>query len=447
MKAPSKTGNRFFAKHAKSSAALVSLGIHAVLIVIALFFVAVTVIQKDEKAFEGKPVNRPKMALKKLQVPVNIKKKSIQNPKLRKRIVVQPKMNQTMPEIKMPEISGVKGGLGGGVAGGLGGAGSLGFSMPEIEVFGIKGKGEKVFIILDSSPEMMYDEMGGIPAYTIIKNELVKIVKGLPPTALFNVAVYDSGRTFILFPKLVSASSANVVKVEQWLKPLNAVRSGMGANEWGGATLGPGGAESTENFLTGKFERQELWYRPAMLAMQQQADAVFLLTSWWGHQRIVKDDRDNDWYNGSAGRRWKESYEKAKIMLDEENKTRAASGQPPRVIRRDNPWDMNRAYFPDIERPPEPEFYYHKPDEYAQAFIQVREQYKPRDAQLKRGLSNKKKTASEVSFNAVRFTKVDAEWNEYRDGRTEDNFKKLTGFFKGQYRTIAGLEAIKSSVK
>ncbi|VGO19512.1 hypothetical protein [Pontiella sulfatireligans] len=116
----SKTGKAFFTAHAKSSAALVSLGIHAVLIVIALSFVAVTVIQKEEKAFEAKPVNRPKMTLKKLQVPVNIKKKTTKKPKLRKRIVVQPKMNASMPDIKMPEISGVKGGLGGGMAGGIG---------------------------------------------------------------------------------------------------------------------------------------------------------------------------------------------------------------------------------------------------------------------------------------------------------------------------------------
>ena len=438
---------QFFANHAKSSAALVSLGIHAILIVVALSFVAVTVITKEEKAFEAKPIARPKMKLKKLQVPVNIKKKKAQKPKLRKRIVVQPKMNQTMPDIKMPEISGVKGGIGSGEAGGLGGAGGVGFSMPEIEVFGIKGRGEKVFIILDSSPEMMYDEMGGIAAYTIIKDELVSIVGSLPATALINVAVYDSGRTYVLFPKMVSANSSNVAKVDAWLKPLNSIKPGMGANEWGGSTLGPGGMESTDDFRVGKFERQELWYRPSMLAMKQQADAVFVLTSRWGHQRILKGERDDGWYEGSAGRRWKESHEKAKLLLDEENKKRAENGEPPRVIRRENAWDMNRAYFPDIERPPDPEFYYHKPKEFAEGFVQVREQYRPKDMQVKSGLSNKKKTASEVSFNVVRFAKVDAEWSEYYDGRTEENFGKLTGMFRGKYRTIAGLEAIKSSVK
>lgn len=66
---------QFFANHAKSSAALVSLGIHAVLIVVALSFVAVTVITKDEQNFKAAEVKRPKMQLKRLQVPVNVKKK------------------------------------------------------------------------------------------------------------------------------------------------------------------------------------------------------------------------------------------------------------------------------------------------------------------------------------------------------------------------------------
>ena len=66
---------RFFTKHAKSSAALISIGLHLLIIVIALSYVAVTVIQKDDKTFEAKPVKRPVKKLKKLQVPVKKKKK------------------------------------------------------------------------------------------------------------------------------------------------------------------------------------------------------------------------------------------------------------------------------------------------------------------------------------------------------------------------------------
>ena len=73
-------------KHAKSSAAVISLAIHAALILIAVFFVAVTVVQKEDQTFEARPVNRPRQKLRKLQVPVNIKKHA-PTPKLRKRIV------------------------------------------------------------------------------------------------------------------------------------------------------------------------------------------------------------------------------------------------------------------------------------------------------------------------------------------------------------------------
>lgn len=141
----------YFGKHAKSSAALVSLGIHAVLVVIALSFVAVTVIQKDDKVFEAKPVSRPKMQLKKLQVPVNIKKKKVQKPKLRKNIVAKPKTKSM--DIQMPEMTGIKGGTGYMDEGGLGG---IGFGL-ELNLFGgDKGSGNELegrFFDLKAKPD------------------------------------------------------------------------------------------------------------------------------------------------------------------------------------------------------------------------------------------------------------------------------------------------------
>ena len=64
-------------------------------------------------------------------------KKQKHKPKLRKRIVVNTN-ERNMPDIKMPEISGVKGGLGAVGSAGLGDASSIGFDMPEINVFGVR---------------------------------------------------------------------------------------------------------------------------------------------------------------------------------------------------------------------------------------------------------------------------------------------------------------------
>ncbi len=141
----------YFGKHAKSSAALVSLAIHAVLIVTAISFVAVSVYVKEDQTFEEKKVKRPRLKLKKLTVPVNVKKKKIQKPKLRKTIISKPKTKSM--DIKMPEISGIKGGTGYMNDGGLGG---IGFSL-EIDLFGgNKGSGnelEGTFFDLKTAPD------------------------------------------------------------------------------------------------------------------------------------------------------------------------------------------------------------------------------------------------------------------------------------------------------
>ncbi len=119
---------RVFLNHKKSSALLVSVIIHVVFLLIAATFVAVSVIVKNETDFEAKPIKRPKMNLRKLQVPVDAKKRR-DPPKLRKTIVVKtptPKM-----DIHLPEIVGVKGGLGAGGGSGF----SLGFDF-DLDLFG-----------------------------------------------------------------------------------------------------------------------------------------------------------------------------------------------------------------------------------------------------------------------------------------------------------------------
>ena len=212
-----KKKSGYFAKHAKSSAALVSLAIHAVLIVIAISFVAVSVIRKDDQTFDQVEVSRPKMPLKKLQVPVNLKKKKVQKPKLRKRIVV--KTTPKVPEIKMPEISGVKGGTGGGYGDGDGAA--IGFTMPEIDFFGAKGKGEKVVFIVHFGPATIgnnpYQRMTG---YTIRKR-LEDLINEMSGMTLFNVAAYWMHDTWVMSPKMLQATSENKQMVMDWMKPVN----------------------------------------------------------------------------------------------------------------------------------------------------------------------------------------------------------------------------------
>ncbi|VGO15670.1 hypothetical protein PDESU_04255 [Pontiella desulfatans] len=309
-----RTKKRFFSKHAKSSAALISLGIHAVLLVVAISFVAVTVIHKEDQVFEAKQVRRPKVPIKKLQVPVNIKKKKTQKPKLRKRIVV--KQTPKVPEIKMPEITGVKGGMGGGY--GDGGGNGLGFNMPEIDFFGAKGKGEKVVFIVHFGPATIgknpYQRMTG---YTI-RNRLEDLINELPGVSLFNVAAYWANDTIALNPEMMLATPDNKQKVMDWMEPVNPLKGNydhcfvwQGAQKkvtnarskypqrvtglpsystkWAYPYEVPGGINTK---YLGQGKKFMHWNRGVTWALQtQKPDTIFILTT----------NYIDDWGNGAKG--------------------------------------------------------------------------------------------------------------------------------------------------
>lgn len=434
--AMSETKKRFFTNHAKSSAALISLGIHAVLVVVALSFVAVTVIQKEEQHFEAKPVTRPKMQLKKLQVPVNIKKKKTQKPKLRKRIVVKPKLNKSMPDIKMPELTGVKGGLGNNAGTGLGGGGGLGFSMPEINIFGVKGKGEKVFIILNAGNRMMLDELGGIPAYELIKEELVQVLGGLSSTVLFNIAIYFPDEAYVLYPKMVPATDANVAKVKEWIKPLNTFYDGKA--KYGPDTLGSGGTRisgSGYDLLAPPIKSCRYWARPAMLSMSQQADVVFLLTQGWGALLYTPPDASmsKDW-SASKQERYKQDAAKANRLAEADNNARASKGLPPRVFG--NKYDQMRHYVPGIEFPPKPQMVkYGVKDMYGAMNAKYAETASNSKDLVRSGLSKKKKKRA-YSFNVIQFVP--------KGGSGSEGLQELAKATRGEFEQLKGLDEIKS---
>ena len=111
---------------------VISLMIHAAAFMLAGLLVVFNVVQKEEKKFvPPKPVDRPKMKLKKPKVKV---KKSAK-PKSTTRIVTKVK-RASMPDIQLPEMSG----MGDGLAGGIGGFDI----MPDLEEVTLFGGGQTI---------------------------------------------------------------------------------------------------------------------------------------------------------------------------------------------------------------------------------------------------------------------------------------------------------------
>ena len=111
---------------------VVSLLVHAAAFMLAGLLVVFNVVQKEEKKFvPPKPVDRPKMKLKKPKVKV---KKSAK-PRATNRIVTKVQ-KASMPDIQLPEMSGMTDGLAGGIGG---------FEiMPDLDEVTVFGGGQSI---------------------------------------------------------------------------------------------------------------------------------------------------------------------------------------------------------------------------------------------------------------------------------------------------------------
>lgn len=115
------------------SGLVISLLAHAAAIMLAGFLVVFTVHQKEEKKFvPPKPVDRPKMKLKKPKVKV----KKTAKPKATTRIVTKVK-RASMPDIQLPEMSGMGEALGGGLGEGFD-------IMPDLGEVSVFGSGQSI---------------------------------------------------------------------------------------------------------------------------------------------------------------------------------------------------------------------------------------------------------------------------------------------------------------
>lgn len=110
-----------------STAVLVSAGLHILLLVFAASWVVFTVAQNKAAKFTPVQINRPKMNLQKLRVKVQESSK----PRKSSERIVSSKRVATMPEMNLPQMTG----MGGGLEKGIGGFELMG-DLSQMTVFG-----------------------------------------------------------------------------------------------------------------------------------------------------------------------------------------------------------------------------------------------------------------------------------------------------------------------
>lgn len=176
--------------------------------------------------------------------------------------------------------SGMSTSLGGGT--GLGGRGFMSLSF-----LGMTNQdASKVVFVVDTSTAIMEPRKGGFQAFTIIREQIMSLVARLSPNAEFNVVLFEGKEINVFQRTLIPATSDYKKEFIEWMQPVNT-------------TFGSFGYRSAKKVVGWRFKKltaesqvdpdieMPSWARGVQIALEQQADVVFVITA--GQGKAVKD--------------------------------------------------------------------------------------------------------------------------------------------------------------
>jgi len=262
-------------------------------------------------------------------------------------IQLDPKVIKTSFQPKFKAVSGKGLGVGLGTGYGLGGFGG---GVSSFNFFGIRGRGDKIVILMDVSVSMVEDDRGGVSGFLRVKNRISQVVEALDEAALFNVVAFaDAARTWQ--PAMVIANENNRKEAKRWLHAFNmAGNFGLESGNVSSMDVGMKAIDGTTRLDIA-----------LSAAFQNGADTILIISDGLPRVETAVDPKKLEDYNNKL-RKWREKNAKAlanttgvekKVWVPgHDGKTREGGPKGP---ARKGEWVIRRVRKLPRGRPKEPE--------------------------------------------------------------------------------------------
>ncbi|MCF7849354.1 MAG: hypothetical protein K9M45_10920, partial [Kiritimatiellales bacterium] len=304
--------------------------------------------------------------------------------------------------------------------------------------------------LIDGSRDMLLDKKGGFYTFQYVKDRLYEMVNGMKAATLFNVMVYDSinrnGKIYMFQQQMVPATEANREAMKAWFKPINANPASVGAfNKLANYT-----PRTEYDTMCGTDPRD--WTKATQAAMEQTPDNIFILGSGWGAQWISRQRQAELFHPGKTIEEWLKSEgwsqeradkaraefkvvaDKAKKVLEQENKARAEKGLPKKFIHdirsymREMQWEIPQT-------PPWPRGHYEYDEVMDHLKTVTQFNYTP-----------KKQRPPKIHY--VFLVPSDYKVNQGTESEMEKvrNIKNMTSTYKGRFEYLRGAKTMENLV-
>lgn len=350
-----------------SSAALISIGIHAALILVLGGMVALKFYKKQGAGFQVED-QKPKLERRKLQMPVKTQPfvEQMTKPKLQttSRITANAPQMVNIPEqgeyVKMAPMPTFKSGYTNFVQMDRtlefnSKYRDVSFGISSVDFFGTRGKAEKVAVVVDTSKAMLYDNRGGAGSYLMVHEDLKAVIGGMRSATLFNVVLFDGNKVSLFNPALVPATPTAKTNLLEWIGGINTnlARVGLADDLPQYAPRRQYDIPMAQSDISG-------WLKGFQAAVELKPEIIFVLSSDWGSvtsmeknisyflkQQVFAEyqkkraeyflqDEDNKEAMDSYFAEFDQMRAVALKMIELENQARIEQGMQPKVVR---DWD------------------------------------------------------------------------------------------------------------
>jgi hypothetical protein len=306
----------FYTRITASVPLLVTVIVHVVLIAVAGFFVVSEQILGKKKSFEAANASES-VVQKKVEHRLQVARKgggsASSSPVSANRIFTTSESALQLPP--MPELPTLgasalagmgfgkgAGGVGSGTGYGTGtGTGnSLGSGFMSMSFLGTTSqRASKIVFVVDVGAGLLDIRKGGFEAFSIIREEMMKLVSRLPPSAEFSVVLYElDGRdrgvnTSLVNPfaiNLLPATSTNKTRFFEWMKPVNRTPEIVGLKSVEIRT--PWRAKPLPNAGLDEDFRSPTWVTALRCALEMGPDTIYLVAGSVGDPVNMMKDQE-----------------------------------------------------------------------------------------------------------------------------------------------------------
>jgi len=369
---PSSGLSRLYTRLTASVPLLVTVIVHVVLIAVAGYFVVSEQILGKKKSFDAANASEnvvQKQVEHRLQVARKGGGSASSSPVSANRIFSTAEnalQMPTMPDLPLVGASALAGmGFGAGAGGvgtgtgygtGLGSGNGLGSGFMSMSFLGTTSlRASKIVFVVDVGTRMLDVRKGGFEAFSIIREEVMKLVSPLPPSAEFGVVVYESdshdrGVNPLVNPfavNLLPATSTNKTRFFEWMKLINLTPEKVGFRSI--ALRTPWRAKALPNAGLDEDFRPPTWVVALRCALEMGPDTIYVVAGSAGvpvqmlnDQELARKKKLKDNQNAEIVRSGltiegveaarKAAYSRAMAALDAVNAKLKAKGQSPIVV-------------------------------------------------------------------------------------------------------------------